>query len=66
MKCEGDCKSHHGDVVEVEIYYSPHDVDWGRFYYCETAIKADIAAGFTVKVIESDGPAAKPLCSRPR
>jgi hypothetical protein len=61
MNCEGDCKAHHGEVIEVDVYYQPHDVDWGRFYYCQTAIKSDITAGFTVTPVKNDPPSGDTL-----
>jgi DNA polymerase len=60
-ECEGDCKAHQGVVVEVEVYYQPLNVEWGRYHYCQTAIKDDIAAGFTVTPIKNDPPSEDTL-----
>ena len=48
--CSGSCSTHEGTVVLVRVI-SAAGYSWGYFAYCENAIKADEADGFTVKRI---------------
>jgi hypothetical protein len=47
----GDCR---GEVKLVEVFggrWCPDDKEWGKFWYCRTAIKEDKKNGFIVKEV---------------
>ena len=44
--CEGACKEHTGEVSQVNI--ASGYMNWGEFWYCESAIAEDERRGFTV------------------
>jgi hypothetical protein len=58
MKCEGQCENcggHKGEVkrFRVKTKYikygaGPRVIDWGLFWYCETAVKTDRENDFSV------------------
>ena len=45
MECEGGCDEHKGEVVEVNV------TRWGKFFYCEEAIKEDKRRGLEVEIV---------------
>jgi len=57
IKCQGECSVYEdknlcsGTVKLVHV--KNKDVDWGEFYYCDTAIQEDIDNGFEVTVLEA-------------
>ncbi len=47
--CDGNCIEHKGDVITVIVYDLERNTNWGKFNYCENAIKSDQINGFIVK-----------------
>ena len=49
MQCEGNCIKKHGrhsgDIKHVTVS------GWGKFFYCDNAIKDDISMGLVVEII---------------
>ena len=52
MICEGECQTNDqclGEVKLVEVS------GWGKFFYCENAIKVDRKNGLKVRLINNEG-----------
>jgi hypothetical protein len=52
-ECEGGCVDHGGHRGNVSLCKVTHgSLNWGRFYYCETAQAIDRNSGLDVQVIQ--------------
>ena len=51
-KCEGACEQHNGPIMLVKVFDPENKKDWGKFYYCSTAIETDRNNGFIVDILE--------------
>ena len=55
LTCHGACKRDKecvGAVRRVEVFQG--DKSWGRYNYCETAVKCDQSHGYRVEYINED------------
>jgi hypothetical protein len=48
-KCEGDCKEHDENLMEVRVTGGLHDT---TYTYCGNAVREDIREGFLVEILE--------------
>jgi hypothetical protein len=52
-QCQGECKAQgkcRGAARLVQITNQERTVNWGKFYYCQTAVLADREKGLIVEV----------------
>jgi hypothetical protein len=57
-QCDGSCEEHNGAVREVFVQ------GWGKFLYCDSAVKEDQSRGLVVS--DSEGNDLKELLNEPR
>ena len=50
IECQGKCTEHRGSIKRVHVRDVRTGMDWGLYWYCDTAIDNDILNGLDVSI----------------